>query len=125
MSHKGEIIEKIVRNVKIPMQRVADLSNLSRKQIYNLFTMPEIAPETILKLGKAINHDFSQEFPEIKKLYHIYPEYIPEELRVEEGRELYLRRVRTPIVVDIDGSDETLNLSMEKLRRFNETLKNL
>ncbi len=46
-------------------------------------------------------------------------------LRVEEGGETYLRRLSAPITVEIDGSEETLTLTPEKLKRLNEALKTL
>lgn len=123
--HKGEIIEKVVRNLDLSISHVAELCNLSRKQLYNIFKSPDVKNETILKIGKGINHDFSQEFPWLVKLYDTLPELKPKILRAEEDQVAYLAKKRTEITVSLDGSEDRLEEEIEKLRKFNEIIKTI
>ncbi|SHE36885.1 helix-turn-helix transcriptional regulator [Pedobacter caeni] len=61
--NKGEIVERIVRN-KIGISELARKLNVSRTSIYNWFEQEYISIYTICKIGNAIGHDFSNEFPE-------------------------------------------------------------
>lgn len=125
MTHKGEIVRSVVDRMRIPIQRIADFTKISRRQMYNIFDNPNLSDETILKIGKAINHDFSEEFPSLKGLYVVYPEYKTPAMTFEEKKEEYLTRRTTAITVYLDGSDEKLEDEIEKMRRFNEVIKNL
>jgi len=125
MTHKGEIVRSVIDKLHIPIQRVADATNLSRRQMYNIFSNHNLNDETILKIGKAINHDFSEEFPSLKGMFEVYPEYKIPSMRFEEQRSEYLTRKTTAITIYLDGSDEKLEEEIEKMRRFNEVIKSL
>lgn len=125
MAHKGEIIENAVRKTQISITRVAENTKLSRKQIYNIFANPDVSNEVMLKIGKAINHDFSVELPHLKKLYATYPEYIPKMLRQEEEKIKHLNSKRTTISVEIDGSPESLESAIDKIKKMNEVITSL
>lgn len=121
--HKGEIIENVVRKLDIPIAHIAKETGVSRRQLYNIFKKAEVSNETILKIGYGINHDFSEEMPWLKKVYQSVPELKPKVLRVEEDRAVYLAKKRTEITISLDGSDETLEEALEKIKRFNEVIK--
>lgn len=125
MTHKGQIVKKVIDKMQIPIQRVADATNISRRQMYNIFSNHNVNDKTILKIGKAINHDFSEEFPSLKGMHEVYPEYKTPAMRFEEQRSEYLTRKTTAITVYLDGSDEKLEEEIEKMRRFNEVIKSL
>lgn len=61
--HHGETIEKIIRKNGHSISEVATRLNVNRRSIYNWFTQPILRQEIIHKIGKAIMHDFSVEFP--------------------------------------------------------------
>ncbi|MEQ7799401.1 hypothetical protein ABDJ41_06270 [Pedobacter sp. ASV1-7] len=63
ISNKGDVIERVVRT-KIGISELSRILNVSRTSIYNWFEHGHINLETICKIGHAINHDFSNEFPE-------------------------------------------------------------
>jgi hypothetical protein len=65
MKHRGEILEKIVRQSHIPISEIARKIGYNRKSIYDFFHNPELPLDTILKIGKVIRHDFSYDFPEL------------------------------------------------------------
>ncbi|HSZ24596.1 MAG TPA: helix-turn-helix domain-containing protein [Cytophagaceae bacterium] len=61
MLHKGEIIENAIRQSGYSITEMAKKLNISRRHLYNLFQKYNIDNDTILKVGKFINHDFSEE----------------------------------------------------------------
>ncbi|KAA3651207.1 MAG: hypothetical protein DWP98_03420 [Bacteroidetes bacterium] len=70
--HKGAIIEKAVRSVEYPISLLAKKMGKSRRHIYDLFAMPNVSMDTILKIGLIINYDFSKDF---KRLVNIPKDY--------------------------------------------------
>jgi predicted transcriptional regulator len=65
MVHRGEIVEKKVRESGYSITRLADKMGKSRRHMYNIFENYKVDFETIRKIGLIINHDFSQEFKEL------------------------------------------------------------
>jgi hypothetical protein len=65
MLHRGEIIEKAIRESGYSITKVAQRLGKSRRWMYLLFDNPSVSIELILQIGKIIYHDFSLEFPEI------------------------------------------------------------
>ena len=63
--HRGEIIEKAIRESGYSITTVAQRLGKSRRWMYLLFENPVVSIELILQIGKIIYHDFSLEFPEI------------------------------------------------------------
>jgi hypothetical protein len=62
MNHRGEIIEKAIRESNIPITRVAKKLKKSRQFIYNIFETPNVPLDLVIEIGKIINYDFSKEF---------------------------------------------------------------
>lgn len=75
MIHKGEIIEKAIRLSGIPISIIAKRLGKSRKHMYNLFENNQVPIETVLKIGKIINYDFSGDIKEILQ--------IPDEYKID------------------------------------------
>ena len=63
--HKGELIEKAVRECSFPITLLAKRLNKSRRHIYNLFENPDVSLDIILEVGKIIQYDFSKELKEL------------------------------------------------------------
>ncbi len=61
MTHKGEIIENAIRQSGYSITEIAKRLTISRRHLYNLFQKYNIDNETVLEIGKLINHDFSIE----------------------------------------------------------------
>jgi hypothetical protein len=68
MQHKGEIVERAVRESGIPISKVAKRMGKSRKWMYNSFANPQLSIDYILGIGKIIGHDFSKDLDDIKRL---------------------------------------------------------
>ena len=65
MLHRGEVIEKAIRESGYSITTVAQRLGKSRRWMYLLFENPAVSIELILQIGKIIYHDFSLEFPEV------------------------------------------------------------
>ena len=63
--HKGEIVERAVRQSGIPLTKIVHRLGRSRKWIYNAFENPQLSIDYILEIGKIIHHDFSDEIKEL------------------------------------------------------------
>ena len=61
MQHRGEILEKAVRESGFSISKLAQRINKSRQHIYNLFHNPDVNPDVLVEIGKIINYDFSIE----------------------------------------------------------------
>jgi ABC-type glutathione transport system ATPase component len=67
MKHRGEIVEKAIRESGIPLAEIARRLKKSRRHLYNIFQNPHLSLDEILQIGKIIHYDFSREFTEVRK----------------------------------------------------------
>jgi len=67
MQHKGEILQKAVKESGMPLTKLTKKLNKSRRWIYNAFENPNVSIDYILEIGKIIHHDFSEDIEELKK----------------------------------------------------------
>jgi len=67
MQHKGEIVEKAVRESGYPITRLAKKLGKTARWMYFLFNNPNAPVNYILEIGEAIHYDFSDEIEELKK----------------------------------------------------------
>jgi len=67
MQHKGEILEKAVRESGMSLTKLTQRLSKSRRWIYNAFDNPNVPIDYILEIGKIIHHDFSEDIIELKK----------------------------------------------------------
>ena len=92
MEHRGEILEKAVRDKEYSITKLAARIKRSRQHIYNLFARPDINLDEMLKIGKAINHDFKPEL-QIFKVTEPPPRYRNAEDEVRHWKAKYLKVV--------------------------------
>lgn len=76
--HQGEKIEKVIRRTGPSLTDLAKLMNVNRRSIYNWFMQKRLKPEIIIRIGRAIGHDFSVEFPGL---------FISDDFKVEAAKE--------------------------------------
>ena len=69
MEHRGEIIEKEIRESGIPLTTVAKRMGKTRQWLYLLFDNPNASLDHMLEIGKIIYHDFSKNIPSGKKIF--------------------------------------------------------
>jgi hypothetical protein len=65
MTHRGEILERAVRESGIPIALLAKRLGKSRRHIYDLFHQVQVPVDTLVEIGKLIHHDFSTDFPQL------------------------------------------------------------
>ena len=66
MEHKGEIIEKAVRESGFSITKLANRMGKSRRWVYQIFESRTVPFEYILSIGKIIKHDFTEDIKELK-----------------------------------------------------------
>ena len=71
MQHKGEIVEKAVRQSGLPLTQLAPRIGKSRRWLYNAFENPNLSIEHILIIGKIIHYDFSDEILELQRVRNL------------------------------------------------------
>ncbi len=60
----GKVIEHVVREDHVGISALSRKLHVSRRTIYNWFNQKTLSDEIIYRIGKAIKHDFSKEFPD-------------------------------------------------------------
>jgi hypothetical protein len=65
MKHRGEIVEKAVRESGFPIAELARRRKKSRRHIYNLFENHQFSFDEIFQIVKIIHVDFSKLFTEV------------------------------------------------------------
>ncbi|MFD0791985.1 hypothetical protein ACFQZX_00070 [Mucilaginibacter litoreus] len=64
-THYGQIVERAVRRNCYSITELAALTKVNRRSVYNWFNQKQLSPTIIYRIGKALNHDFSVEMPEL------------------------------------------------------------
>lgn len=64
MIHRGETVEKAVRESGYSITKLAKRMGKSRRHIYNVFENPQVPIETVLEIGRIIHYDFSDILPQ-------------------------------------------------------------
>ena len=80
MQHRGEIVERAVRQSGYSLTKLTIRLGKSRRWIYHAFENPMLPIETIFEIGRIIHYDFSDELVELKK----YGNAISHEKEAEE-----------------------------------------
>jgi transcriptional regulator with XRE-family HTH domain len=60
----GQVIEHTVRRDHMGISELSRKLHVSRRTIYNWFNQETLSFDIICKIGNAIRHDFSKEFPD-------------------------------------------------------------
>jgi predicted transcriptional regulator len=68
MQHRGEIVKKAIDESGYKKAELARQLRVERKTLYNYFDRADLAIDTILKIGKLIHHDFSDEINELRQM---------------------------------------------------------
>lgn len=68
MQHRGEIVKKAVDESGYKKAQLARTMKIERKTLYNYFDRADLAIDTILKIGKIIHYDFSEDIKELRNI---------------------------------------------------------
>lgn len=64
-THYGEIVERTIRRNGYSISELARTLRVNRRTIYNWFLQRSLKSEIIYRIGCALRHDFSEEFPHL------------------------------------------------------------
>ncbi len=65
MQHKGEIIEKAVRDSGYPITKLAKKMGKSRRWVYQIFESQNVPVDYVMEIGRIIYHDFAEEMKDL------------------------------------------------------------
>jgi AcrR family transcriptional regulator len=78
-THHGQIVEYIIRKKGINIAELARLLGVNRRSLYNWFADKELKIGIIYRIGIAVRHDFSKEFPDFFNEEHFKSIKFPRE----------------------------------------------
>ena len=84
MEHRGEIIEKAIRNSGIPLTSIARKIGKSRQWVYLLFQNPNVSLNIVVQIGKIIYYDFSDEIKGLPTKNNNFSEPIDDKSKEDE-----------------------------------------
>ncbi|MGI4833309.1 MAG: helix-turn-helix domain-containing protein [Janthinobacterium lividum] len=67
MQARGEIVKKVVQESGLSVSRLAQKIGISRAQLYNDFSNPEMSIDRILAIGRVLHYDFSEQLRDIPR----------------------------------------------------------
>lgn len=95
MQHRGEIIRKAVYNSGYTITEIAKSIGKSRKWMYLMFDNSNVSLDLVLKIGKIIHYDFTDEIKElglsIKLKNELSSNFENEESSAEHWKNKYLK----------------------------------
>jgi predicted transcriptional regulator len=109
MQHKGEILEKAIRESGHSITKLAQKMGKSRRWVYQIFDSANVPIDYIIDIGKIIHHDFTDEIKGIK----IYS---------DTDRSLTSREMTYSRGVNSTEVDFWKEKYMDLLERYNELL---
>lgn len=65
VTHRGQLVEDAVRKSGFSLTVVAKRLDISRRTLYQWFTYPDLSSRKILKIGKVIGQDFSDQLSDL------------------------------------------------------------
>ncbi len=92
MEHRGEIVEKAIRESGIPITTIAKRLGKTRQWLYLLFDNPLVPLDTVIAIGRIIYHDFSTQIDfsiTTAQLHEPYIKLLPKEGSAEYWKEKY------------------------------------
>jgi predicted transcriptional regulator len=64
--HHGQIVEKVIRRNGHSISEIARVTGVNRRSVYNWFNQRILKEDIVVRLGRAIHHDFSSMIPDLK-----------------------------------------------------------
>jgi len=108
--HIGKEIEKVYESSGMKLSEFAKRINTSTRNVYSIFERAEIKTDQLLKISKVLNHDF-------------FALYRAEAFQVEEPRGEYGKaKGKVMMMVELDGTQATLDQLVKRLRAINQTI---
>lgn len=67
---RGKILEKVFKTSGFSLTALSKRVGYDRTTVYRHFAKPDLEFPILLKYGKALNHDFSVDFPELLNYFN-------------------------------------------------------
>lgn len=109
LKHRGEILKRVFDQKLGNVTKLANRVGYNRKSVYRHFEDPILPTGILLKYGKALNHDFTFEIPEMRN-----------ELMMKEPSIEYQPKTFDELQIDRDAW-RTRYIDM--LERYNELME--
>jgi len=90
MQHRGEIIRKAVYNSGFTITEIAKTIGKSRKWMYLMFENNTVSLDLVLKIGKVIHYDFTEDIKELRSSTRLNNSLDKEESEAEYWKNKYL-----------------------------------
>jgi hypothetical protein len=74
--HRGEILEAAVKESPISITKLTKQMGISRGTYYNHINDAQLGFEQLIQYGRVLKHDFTQDFPEMRKYSFEEPEAV-------------------------------------------------
>ena len=121
MPHQGEILQEVIKNSGISITRIVEELGITRPTIYRKFKDETLDYNFVKRIGEIINHDFSDEFTDVKKGTLSFVTQVPKSSVTNS----VTPRVTQTFNVDPDLSKQLLALQIKYialLEAYNELL---
>lgn len=69
--HRGEVLKSLIAASDLNITIVTNRAGYNRSSYYNHILIPDLSYSILRKYGRALNHDFSREFPEMRSYDHL------------------------------------------------------
>ncbi len=121
MSHRGQIVEKVIRRSGYSITRLAKKLGISRNTLYNRFENADLGYRFIMEVGNAIHYDFTVDFPTMKEEIEVMGD-IP--IRSVDRETIELWRAESKYILLLEKYTKLLSI-LAKLANINtlNTLK--
>lgn len=122
MVHRGEIVEKVVRDSGYPIAKIAKRLGKSRRHVYNIFDNNKLNWDIVQQIGHIINHDFAKEFPELRNVPPSASTPAAAPPVVQEARGRYVSKDRVEMEEYKTELDDIKAKYIELLEKYNALL---
>lgn len=109
MSHRGSILENYLRKQHVNLTKLAERLPFTVRTMYRHFQEEHLELEKLLEYSQALNHDFSDDIPEMAALkFHLKEPHAPYKLKSND---------------DIGEAEYYRNKYEQLLEKYNEMLE--
>jgi lambda repressor-like predicted transcriptional regulator len=90
MKHGGDILRIAIAKAGVDISKLCAELHIYRGTLYNVFKNPNPKLKYFIQIGEAIGHDFSEDWPELKKSQE--PKVTKEEKHKQEENLIYMHK---------------------------------
>ncbi|WP_373399725.1 hypothetical protein V8V91_08710 [Algoriphagus halophilus] len=115
--HRGEIVNKILRQKGVNLTNLAKSIGVSKPTLYIQLDRSDMFTSYILKIGEELDIDFTQYIPDLN-------EDLADNIVSEPVEKIEFKKSPEPLemMVKLDGTEGTLHRVIDRLMRINEAI---